>query len=83
MPSSVLELRKPMLTGRMAEVPKTPPSPGSACGETDPRKLGVLLEDPPIAIWATEIAGRYAISPLCALELMADALIRDAASKTV
>jgi hypothetical protein len=83
MPSSVLELRKPMLTGPMSEMPKTPPSPESTGGPKDQRKLGVLLEDSPIAIWATETASKYAISPLRALELLAGALIRDAATKTI
>jgi hypothetical protein len=83
MPSSVLELKNPMLSDLMSEMAKTPLSPESSGCEMDQKKLGVLLEDPPIAIWATETASRYAISPLRALELFADALIRDAATKTV
>jgi hypothetical protein len=80
MPSDVLELRSTALVQGMPEKPETPAAPTSG-SETDPRRLSVLLEDPLIAIWATETARKYAISSLHALELLADALVRASATK--
>jgi hypothetical protein len=36
--------------------------------------LSALLEDPSIALWATEIAARYRVSPMHVLRLLAEAL---------
>ncbi len=44
-------------------------------------RLAVLLEDPPLAVWAVRTAGSWGTSPLSALEVLAEALTRDAAPR--
>jgi hypothetical protein len=44
--------------------------------EVDVGGLSRLLDDSPLADWAWDAAGRYGVSPLRALEMMAAALTR-------
>ena len=44
--------------------------------EVDVVGLSRLLDDSPLADWAWDAAGRYGISPVHALEMMAAALMR-------
>jgi hypothetical protein len=56
-----------------------PTNLGSTSGATDgvvarEHRFCVLLDDPDLARWAAEAAWKYEVSPLQALELLADAL---------
>lgn len=44
-------------------------------------RLAVLLDDPPLAVWAMRTAGSCGSSPLSALEMLAEALTRDAVAR--
>jgi hypothetical protein len=46
-----------------------------SCEEVYPTSLAVLLDDPAIALWASEAAARYHVTSLDALGLLAQALL--------
>jgi hypothetical protein len=68
--TSDAEFRRDSPTGRASN-----PDRAATCLPKKHR-FEVLLDDPPLACWAAEAAWRYEISPLQALELLADALAK-------
>jgi hypothetical protein len=96
MPSTVLSQSRSKSEGRVSRrgvvsptlewAEHRPADLKPACHQTrnsdsEAGRFAVLLEDPSIALWAMETSRRFGVSPICALESLADALVRDVATK--